>query len=233
MMLNIASEPTATPITKPRRAKKVKLMSGALARDSPLSRRKTAVAATANQPIGGSGAARACGNACRANTSDTIKVVRNTNPSQSARRLSPREARAEPAEARPAIAASMSTTLNQKITRQPAKCVRAPPSSGPTLKPSMRKPVHAPIAPALRCDAALVSTAASMLGNAAMIAVLLEPTASIARHDDHRTEAKPLHWFNVAASSGQARADDTPHGPPALVLTVAVGCYPECAVQSY
>jgi hypothetical protein len=31
-----------------------------------------------------------------------------------------------------------------------------------------------------------------MLGKAAMIAVLLAPTASIARHDDHRTEAKPL-----------------------------------------
>jgi hypothetical protein len=30
-----------------------------------------------------------------------------------------------------------------------------------------------------------------MLGNAAMIAVLLAPTASIARQDDHRTAAKP------------------------------------------
>jgi hypothetical protein len=49
-----------------------------------------------------------------------------------------------------------------------------------------------------------------MLGRAAMIAVLLAPTASIARHDDHRTEARRLRWFNVAASSGQRRADDTP-----------------------
>ena len=81
--------------------------------------------------------------------------------------------------------------------------------------------------------AELSASSVRMLGNAAMIAVLLDPTASIARHDDHRTEAKPLRWFNVAASSGQARADDTPHGAPALVLTVAVGCYPECAVQSY
>jgi hypothetical protein len=39
-----------------------------------------------------------------------------------------------------------------------------------------------------------------MLGKAAMIAVLLAPTASIARHDDHRTAAKPVRWFNVAAS---------------------------------
>jgi hypothetical protein len=37
-----------------------------------------------------------------------------------------------------------------------------------------------------------------MLGRAAMIAVLLAPTASIARHDDHRTAAKPVRWFNVA-----------------------------------
>ena len=31
-----------------------------------------------------------------------------------------------------------------------------------------------------------------MLGKAAMIAVLLAPTASIARHEDHKTEAKAL-----------------------------------------
>src|SRR5262249_60082462 len=37
-----------------------------------------------------------------------------------------------------------------------------------------------------------------MLGKAAMIAVLLAPTASIARHDDHSTAAKPVRWFNVA-----------------------------------
>jgi len=46
-----------------------------------------------------------------------------------------------------------------------------------------------------------------MLGKAAMIAVLLAPTASIARHDDHRTAAKPVRWFNVAASP--RRMDDT------------------------
>jgi hypothetical protein len=69
-----------------------------------------------------------------------------------------------------------------------------------------------------------------MLGKAAMIAVLLAPTASIARHDDHRTDAKPLRWFNVAASSGQRRADDTPHGAAALVLPVAVGCYSRTTV---
>jgi hypothetical protein len=30
-----------------------------------------------------------------------------------------------------------------------------------------------------------------------MIAVLLAPTASIARHDDHRTDANPVRCFNV------------------------------------
>src|SRR5262252_9629284 len=39
-----------------------------------------------------------------------------------------------------------------------------------------------------------------MLGKAAMIAVLLTPTASIARHADHRTAAKPVRWFNFAPS---------------------------------
>src|SRR5262249_34194274 len=38
-----------------------------------------------------------------------------------------------------------------------------------------------------------------MLGRAAMIAVPLAPTASIAKHDDHRTEANPVRWFNVAS----------------------------------
>src|SRR5438132_11708397 len=46
-----------------------------------------------------------------------------------------------------------------------------------------------------------------MFGKAAMIAVLLAPTASIARHEDHRTKA--VRWLNVAASSAQHRADAT------------------------
>jgi hypothetical protein len=36
-----------------------------------------------------------------------------------------------------------------------------------------------------------------MFGNAAMIAVLLMPTASIARHDDHKTDANPTWCFNA------------------------------------
>jgi hypothetical protein len=41
-----------------------------------------------------------------------------------------------------------------------------------------------------------------------MIAVLLAPTASIARHDDHSTAAKPVRWFNVALVLTR-RADDS------------------------
>jgi hypothetical protein len=160
MMLNIASEPMATPIANLRRAKKVRSTNGGLTRASTTSSRANAAAASANGPMTES--------ACRANTSDTISVVSRTKPSQSARRLSPLDAWAAAgrAQARPAIALSMSTTLNQKITRQPVKCVNAPPRSGPMLKPSMRKPVHAPIAAALRSEVALVSTAASVLGTA-------------------------------------------------------------------
>ena len=56
-----------------------------------------------------------------------------------------------------------------------------------------------------------------MLGKAAMIAVLLAPTASIARHADHSTDANPVRCFNVAASSPRHRADETrPRPPPAL-----------------
>jgi len=52
-----------------------------------------------------------------------------------------------------------------------------------------------------------------MVGKAAMIAVLLAPTASIARHDDHRTDAIPVRWFNVAAPSAQmSRKGMTPPG---------------------
>src|SRR5262249_44271194 len=36
-----------------------------------------------------------------------------------------------------------------------------------------------------------------MLGNAAMIAVLLAPTANIARHDDHRIGANAVRWSIV------------------------------------
>ena len=64
------------------------------------------------------------------------------------------------------MAVNISGTSSQKITRQPVTCVSAPPSSGPMLKPSIRKPVQAPIAAALRSGGALVSTAASVLGTA-------------------------------------------------------------------
>ena len=40
-----------------------------------------------------------------------------------------------------------------------------------------------------------------MSGKAAMIAVLLAPTASIARHDDHRTDANPVRWLALRITS--------------------------------
>src|SRR5215470_4826394 len=75
--------------------------------------------------------------------------------------------------------------------------------------------------------AALRASSVRMLGSAAMIAVLLAPTASIARHDDHSTDANPARWlttpyfFIVARSFIQAAipalADfsSTPSGSPA------------------
>jgi hypothetical protein len=39
-----------------------------------------------------------------------------------------------------------------------------------------------------------------MVGKAAMIAVLLAPTASIARHDDHRTDANPDRWLELGTT---------------------------------
>ena len=168
MMLNIDSEPMTTPITNPRRAKKLRSTSGASTRNSTISSRTNAIAARTNGPTTASGAAFACGRACRANTSDTINVASKTKPIQSVRRLCVPWARAvaAPAEARPAIAVSISGTSSQKIMRQPATCVSAPPSSGPMLKPSIRNPVQAPIAAALRSGVALASTAASVLGTA-------------------------------------------------------------------
>ena len=41
-----------------------------------------------------------------------------------------------------------------------------------------------------------------------MIAVLLAPTASIARHDDHRTDANTVRWLNVGTYSTQHRTDE-------------------------
>jgi len=40
-----------------------------------------------------------------------------------------------------------------------------------------------------------------MLGKAAMIAVLLAPTASVARHDDQRTDANPDGWLGIRTTS--------------------------------
>ena len=39
------------------------------------------------------------------------------------------------------------------------------------------------------------------------MAVLLAPTASIARHDDHRTDVNPVRWFKPAASSAPVAVD--------------------------
>jgi hypothetical protein len=46
-----------------------------------------------------------------------------------------------------------------------------------------------------------MESSARMFGKAAMIPVLLAPTASIARQDGHRTDANPIRCFNIAASS--------------------------------
>ncbi len=86
-MLNIDNEPMTTPITNPRRVKKLKSTSGAAARNSTLSSSTNATAASTNGPTTGSGAVPVCGNACRAKTSDTINVASKTKPIQSARRL--------------------------------------------------------------------------------------------------------------------------------------------------
>src|SRR4249920_3492526 len=81
MMLNIDSEPMATPITNPRRAKKLRSTSGASARDSTISSRTNAAAASTNGPTTGSGAAPTCGSACNPKTSDTMNVASKTKPS--------------------------------------------------------------------------------------------------------------------------------------------------------
>src|SRR5215467_2959980 len=55
-----------------------------------------------------------------------------------------------------------------------------------------------------------------MLGKAAMIAVLLAPTASIARHDDHSTEANSARWRNVAGLLLHRRAQLRPGRDPGI-----------------
>ena len=93
------------------------------------------------------------------------------------------------------MAVNISGTSSQKITRQPTACVSAPPASGPMLKPSIRNPVQAPIAPALRSGPAPVSTAASVLGtaNAAARPCKARPASSAASEPAvaMRQDAKP------------------------------------------
>ncbi len=66
----------------------------------------------------------------------------------------------------PAVARAIIAMLTQNITRHPTRCVSAPPNSGPMLKPSMRNPVHAPIAAARRSGGMTVPSAANVLGTA-------------------------------------------------------------------
>src|SRR6478736_3713295 len=47
--------------------------------------------------------------------------------------------------------------------------------------------------------AELRKSSVRIVGKAAMIAVPLAPTASIARHDDHRTDVNPVRCFNLPA----------------------------------
>src|ERR1700733_2306221 len=67
-----------------------------------------------------------------------------------------------------------------------------------------------------------------MVGKAAMIAVPLAPTASIARHDDHRTDVNPVCCFNLPAVPHSLRAISS-HRVPArrrswfLVRGIAYG----------
>jgi hypothetical protein len=107
MMLNIDSEPMATPITNPRRAKKLRSTSGTSARDSTISSER-----------GRRQYERADdGERCRPHVRQCMQpedqrhhdVASKTRPVQSARRPCVPSARAvaPPAEARPAIAANM------------------------------------------------------------------------------------------------------------------------------
>ena len=60
----------------------------------------------------------------------------------------------------------ISGMFSQNIMRQLAVWVSRPPNNGPILKPSIKEPLQAPIDTARRCGAALVPTAASVLGTA-------------------------------------------------------------------
>ena len=61
---------------------------------------------------------------------------------------------------------NISGMFNQNIARHPAVWVSRPPNNGPTLKPSIKNPLQAPIYTARRCGVAPVPTAASVLGTA-------------------------------------------------------------------
>jgi hypothetical protein len=67
-----------------------------------------------------------------------------------------------------------------------------------------------------------------MLGKATMIAVLLAPTASIARHDDHRTEAKA-----ASLVTHDVLAARSPNGTVSAFTRVfdALWRHPGCALR--
>ena len=168
MIPNIDSEPIDTPSTKLRREKKLRSISGAAVRRSTISRTVNAAAASTSGPMTASGADPTRGKAWSVKTIETIAVASRMKPSQSVVWLvePSRCAGAGRAAARPADAMHISGMFNQNIARQPAVWVSRPPNNGPTLKPSIKNPLQAPIYTARRCGVAPVPTAASVLGTA-------------------------------------------------------------------
>jgi hypothetical protein len=169
-MLNIDSEPMATPITNPRRAKKLRSTSGASARDSTISSRTNAAAAhprhrlardlLAQHPAhvsrhcrsGSAGRATARADGTQGRRADSLRrragwtgfgllaTFRQHERADDGERCRPPRAAVHAAR-RPATPCD---------ARHSGRGRHAPPSSGPMLKPSIRNPVQAPIAAPLR-----------------------------------------------------------------------------------
>jgi len=132
----------------------------------------------------------------------TMKTASRLRPSQSTRLVCLSLVPGWSQSASPA--GSMTSTFSQKFMRHPAKWVMAPPTKGPMLKPSIRKPVQAPIARARSDSGASSDTAASVPGTAKAA-----PKPCSARAPTTTAPSAAMAMINEArANSALPTADD-------------------------
>src|SRR5262249_61599804 len=111
--------------------------------------------------------------------------------------------KARPASSVPRVPAMAMSQDDPPTTANPTNDASAAPTRSADCPPSTMQAAEVTrYALTAHCTPAeLRESSVCMVGNAAMIAVLLAPTASVARHDDQRTDANPDRWLGLRTTA--------------------------------